>query len=91
MFFRPDIMDSTTMEKLLRGISRTICKKKDGTIINEVRNLLITDPRMRHINMDLYALNVQRARDHGIEKFNMLRMSYGLPSLTTFLELTGDE
>lgn len=66
MFFRPDLLDSITLEELLRGISQTIAKKKDGTLINEVRNLLITDPAKRHINMDLYSLNIQRGRDHGI-------------------------
>ena len=59
MFFRPDLLDSTTMELLMRGLSQTIAKKRDGTLINEVRNLLITDPDQRHINMDLYALNIQ--------------------------------
>ena len=34
MFFRPDRLDSTTMEKLLRGLSRTYCKKKNGQLIN---------------------------------------------------------
>ena len=34
--------------------------------------------------MDLYALNIQRARDHGIEKFNFLRVEYGLPPLKSF-------
>ena len=79
------------MELLLRGLSQTIAKKKDGTLINEVRNLLITDPDNRHINMDLYALNIQRARDHGIEKFNYMRMAYGLSQLNSFTDLTGNE
>ena len=72
MFFRPNLLNTTSMDMLLKGLSRTIAKKRDGTIINEIRNLLITDPAQRHINMDLYALNVQRARDHGLEKFNYI-------------------
>ena len=78
------MLDSSTMENLLRGLSRTLTKKKDGRIIDEVRNLLITGPESRHINMDLYALNIQRARDHGIEKFNFIRQDYGLPVLNSF-------
>lgn len=34
MFFRPDLLDSTTMEKLIRGLAKTQAKKKDGTLIN---------------------------------------------------------
>lgn len=40
--------------------------------------------------MDLYALNVQRARDHGLEKFNYLRVHYGFPEIKSFSELTGE-
>ena len=90
MFFRPNLLNTTSMDMLLKGLSRTIAKKRDGTIINEVRNLLITDPAQRDINMDLYALNVQRARDNGLEKFNYMRMAYGFPALKSFTELTGE-
>lgn len=89
MFFRPDKLTPDSMEMLLRGMSQTVCKDKDGTLIDEVRNLLITAPDAK-INMDLYALNVQRARDHGLEKFNYMRMAYGLPSLTSFQHMTGE-
>ena len=34
MFFRPDMLDTSTMEMLMRGISQTIAKKKDGSIID---------------------------------------------------------
>lgn len=52
----------------MRGLTFTITKKIDGTIIDSIRNLLITDPvhREQNIHLDLFALNVQRARDHGI-------------------------
>lgn len=54
------------MDELLRGLTRTLAKKRNGEIIDEVRNLLITSPDDRHILMDLYALNIQRGRDHGV-------------------------
>lgn len=41
--------------------------------------------------MDLYSLNVQRARDHGLEKLNYLRKSYGLKPLESFEELVKDK
>lgn len=78
MFFRPELLNNTSMEQLLRGLSQNIAKKRDGTLIDSIRNLLITAPENRHINMDLFSLNIQRARDHGLEKFNKLRTVFDL-------------
>lgn len=44
MFFRPDMLDDEMMKNLLRGLGKTIIKERDGTIIDEVRNLLVTSP-----------------------------------------------
>lgn len=84
MFFHPDLLNPEVMDKLLRGLTKSVAKKKDGTIINDVRNMLVTDPSLREMRMDLYALNLQRARDHGLEQFNYMRMSYGFPPLQSF-------
>ena len=83
-------MNDRLLDELLRGLAQTVAKNRNGEIIDEVRNLLITAPEERHILMDLYALNVQRARDHGLEKYNTMRVHYGLRPLKSFEELTGD-
>lgn len=41
--------------------------------------------------MDLGAIDIERARDHGIALYNDLRQAYGLSPITTFTELTGEE
>ena len=40
---------------------------------------------------DLGALDVARAYDHGMPSYNDLRVAYGLPPVTSFAELTGDD
>lgn len=39
---------------------------------------------------DLAALNIQRARDHGIPDYNTVRSAYGLPRLTSWDEMNND-
>lgn len=40
--------------------------------------------------VDLAALDIARARDHGIPTYNDLRRAYGLPRVTSFTQLTGE-
>ena len=69
-FFRPDMLDSPTVDRVFRGASRTISKVRDGQFVDQLRNLLIIAPELRHIRMDLLALNIQRGRDQGLPHYN---------------------
>ncbi len=40
--------------------------------------------------VDLAAIDLARARDHGVPRYNDLREAYGLPRVTSFTELTGE-
>lgn len=40
--------------------------------------------------VDLAAIDIARARDHGIPSYNDLRRAYGLPRITSFTQLTGE-
>lgn len=40
--------------------------------------------------IDLGAIDIERARDHGIPDYNALRAAYGLPAKSAFTEVTGD-
>lgn len=53
----------------------------DGPTLNEC---------FRLVN-DLGALDVFRARDHGIAPYNVLRAAYGLPVAASFMEITGED
>jgi hypothetical protein len=39
---------------------------------------------------DLAAIDIERARDHGIGTYNQLRQAYGLPAKTSFTAITGE-
>jgi len=41
--------------------------------------------------MDLVSLNIQRARDMGLPKYNDAREAYGLPRYTEFSQISSDE
>ena len=40
--------------------------------------------------VDLAAIDIERARDHGIGTYNQLRQAYGLPARTSFTGITGE-
>lgn len=90
MFFNPNFLSHENIDKILRGLASTLMKEKSVEIIDEIRNLLIQGPAHRHINLDLYALNIQRAKDHGIDNYNSVRKSYGLEEAQTFEEISSD-
>ena len=59
-------------------------------MIDSVRNLLITDHLNRQLLNDLYALNIQRGRDHGIQDYNTIRGLLGYGKIGNFLQLGND-
>lgn len=42
--FRPDLMTESNLDRILRGVSRTVTKLRDGEFVDQVRNLLILAP-----------------------------------------------
>ena len=59
-------------------------------MVNSVRNLLVLDPQNRELKLDLYSLNIQRARDHGLGSYNNVRVAVGLPRLINFGQIISD-
>lgn len=55
--------------------------------MDDLRNLLVLDPTARQVKLDLFSLNIQRGRDHGIPTYNNARVAFGLPKINTFEEL----
>ena len=85
-FFAPTQLSNNGIEPYLRGLARQKSQEIDGLITDGVRNF--KPPRGG--GFDLAALNVQRGRDHGLPRFNQVRIDYGLPAYTSFSQLTTD-
>lgn len=90
MFFRPDFITSNRIDDLFRGLSRNPMKEKTPHLVDSVRNLLVGDPDDREVRLDLFSLNIQRARDHGLASYNDCRVYYGLSRVNTFEEINPD-
>lgn len=60
-------------------------------MIDELRNLLTLDPEKRETKVDLFALSIQRSRDHGLPSYNQAREAYGLKKFRSFYEIVRDQ
>jgi peroxidase len=85
-FFQPNLISTVGIEPYLRGLAHQQAEEIDGLLVNAVRNFTRTPAT----GFDLAALNMQRGRDHGLPRFNQVRLDYGLPAYTSFAQLTTD-
>jgi peroxidase len=73
-FFKTDIFLQVGMvDEISRGLVATPMETLDQFITGEVTNHLFEDRKIPFSGIDLIALNVQRARDHGIPSYNNYR------------------
>ncbi|XP_048515872.1 uncharacterized protein LOC105686151 [Athalia rosae] len=88
-FFNPDMLYEVGMiDEMLRGLVSTPMETLDQFITGEVTNHLFENRRIPHSGVDLIALNVQRARDHGIPSYNNYRALCNLKRASTFEDLS---
>ena len=71
----------------MNGLMRTQCKHRNHQLVNGLRNLLVEFPG---IIQDLFSLNIQRGRDHGIPDYNSVRRSLGFTPLKSISEISRD-
>ena len=90
LFFKPNLISDSFMEQALRGLAKNKMKEKSAKVADSVRNLLVLDPNNSQIKLDLYSMNIQRGRDHGLPTYNKVRQAYGLSTLTSFSQLVSD-
>jgi peroxidase len=71
MFSKPDFYkNGESLNSVFRGLIKQPAKDKSCAIVDDVRNFLFTDPAKKEHRLDLFALNVQRSRDHGLPSYN---------------------
>ncbi|KAJ9587987.1 hypothetical protein L9F63_028203 [Diploptera punctata] len=87
-FFNPDVLYQAGMvDELIRGLAGTPMETLDQFISSEVTNHLFEDRKMPYSGMDLAAINIQRARDHGIPGYNEYRAWCNLTRARDFDDL----
>jgi len=102
-FFNPDLMQSLQIGPLLSSLAESQYKN-DEQFDNQLRSVLFqvpvagnpacvqgpdVTPCFRGV-VDLAAIDIERARDHGIGTYNQLRQAYGLPTRSSFTAITGE-
>lgn len=88
-FFAPSYIQTNGVDNLLLGGSLGIMQKIDTRVVEDIRSFLFGSPTAQNL-LDLAAINMQRAREHGIPDYNTLRVAYGLSAVTNFTDITSD-
>ncbi|KPM04939.1 heme peroxidase-like protein 1 [Sarcoptes scabiei] len=90
-FFNSDmIYEPYAIDQLLRGLVTSSIEKFDSSITEEVTNHLFEERRKPFSGTDLVALNLQRARDHGIPSYNYYRKLCNMTKAKSFEDLQGE-
>jgi hypothetical protein len=101
-FFDPNVLNpagvtdpltghiSTDIDAILKGDADGDAQATDLLAINDIRNLLFANGGLTDNGQDLIARDIERARDDGIGTYNQVRMSYGLPAVTSFAQITSN-
>ncbi|KZC13921.1 Peroxidasin [Dufourea novaeangliae] len=88
-FFDPDpLYRQNMLDEMIRGLVATPMETLDQFITGEVTNHLFEIKGIPYSGIDLIALNVHRARDHGIPSYNNYRALCNLKRATTFEDLS---
>jgi hypothetical protein len=74
------------LEHHLRGLAVELQEEVDPMVTDSLRNVVVPGV----IDIDLLAADIQRGRDHGLSDYYTLRAGYGLPSIDSFADITGD-
>ena len=87
-FFNPTEISGYGIDVYLRGLAQQIPQEVDCYMVDAVRNFLFGPPGAG--GFDLAALNIQRGRDHGLPRYNQVRMDFGLAPKTSFADVTSN-
>jgi len=88
-FFNPlSLVEEGGIAPLLKGMATQIQQDFDCKIVDDLRNFLFGQPGAG--GLDLAAINIQRGRERGLADYNTIRVDFGMPSITSFEELTSN-
>nr|XP_053641293.1 dual oxidase-like [Cherax quadricarinatus] len=76
--------DPENFERFLMGLSSQSTESEDNVIVDDLRGNVFGP--LEFSRRDLMAVNIQRARDHGLPDYNTARKYFGLETLNTLEE-----
>ena len=74
----PELINKTSISEYISGATRHMIKTKTVELADEIRNFFITS-EFPNQETDLYSINLQRGRDHGVGSLKDIREALGLP------------
>ncbi|XP_033120574.1 dual oxidase 2-like isoform X2 [Anneissia japonica] len=85
-FWNPQLpIEETGFESFLMGMASQLCEREDNIITEDLRGNVFG--RLDFSRRDLMAINIQRARDHGLPDYNTARRAYGLKVRENFRDI----
>jgi len=86
-YFNMSLLKSQGIETLHKGMASQVCQDVAPLYVDGSRNLLF--PNVAGA-IDLFSVDIQRGRDHGLPSYNAVRAALGLQPLTNFEQLTSN-
>ncbi|XP_062578537.1 dual oxidase 2-like isoform X2 [Saccostrea cucullata] len=68
------------LDDIVRGLASTLAEKEDHIVVPDLREHLFGP--LEFSRRDLVAINIQRAREHGLADYNTIRKAFGLEAVT---------
>lgn len=87
-FFDPSLLVRQGISGVLRGLAMQDAQAVDTRFVEQIRNMLFGAPGSA--GRDLFALNIQRGRDHGLPDYNTVRIACGLAPVAGFADISSD-
>ena len=85
-FWNPQVtISQTNVDAFFLGMSSQATEREDTIITPDLRGKVFGP--LDYTRRDLMAINMQRARDHGLPDYNTARVAYGLPAKNSFEEI----
>jgi hypothetical protein len=84
--FNISVVHDNGIEPVLRGFASHIQEEGDARVIDDIRDIVPPGAPP----LDLVAVDIQRARDHGIPDYGQIRRCFGLRPVHQFSDITSD-
>nr|ARK19845.1 peroxidase-like protein [Ampulex compressa] len=88
-FFKPRVVESKdVLDGLLRGLATQMSQKMDLGIVADLTSKYYA-PNASSLGLDVFSLDVQRGRDHGLSGYIEYRKHCGLSTVSSFNDTIG--